>query len=78
MAAIESNGPGFDVSDVQKRFAPGITRKRGADDLLGFGIDNVHHSCLVCEWPAQYDEAFVDELIHECGMFGPVQLFFHW
>ena len=45
------------------RFAPRVTRKRGANGILRLGLDDEHDTALVCERPTQANEAGVDESV---------------
>ena len=68
---VEQDRPRVDRLDLQMRIAPRILGERRADRVLGFGLDDVHHSLSVSQWAAEDDEASIDKGIHECGMFGP-------
>lgn len=74
LATVETDRPRIDRVDPKMRLAPRITRKRGADGILRFGLDGVYHTVLIVERPAQNDEARVDETVHEGRMLGPAGL----
>src|SRR5204862_4357589 len=75
--SVEADRPRLDAVDPQMRLAPGITRKRGADRVLGVGLDCVCHPFLVRQRAPENDEALVDEPVHERRMHVPIRLFLH-
>ena len=58
------------------RLAPWIAREHSPDGILGLGLDHVSRAVLVCERPAQDDEACVHEPVHEGRVRGPFGLLF--
>ena len=71
---VEPDCPSIDRVDPEMRLTPGVARERGADGVLGLGLDDEHHAVLVRERPTQDDEARFYEPVHERRVRGPVGL----
>src|SRR5215813_12828627 len=75
---VEENDPRLDAPDLQQaRLAPGIRGEAGPESLLAGRVDDEHDFVARARGPAEHDEAFSRERIHEGGVLGPESLRTH-
>src|SRR6188474_931835 len=77
-AAVQQHGPRLDARDLQQaRGAPGIGGETRPRRLLGGRVDDEQHLLARAERPAEDDEPFGGERVHEDGVLGPAGLRAH-
>src|SRR5215472_8670341 len=73
--AVEPECPGLYRADLeQSGRRPGICGKTRPNLVLVPGFHDVQGLLAVTNWPAEDDEAVVDEPVHECRVLGPALL----
>src|SRR5262252_6870609 len=71
----EEDLPAVDPGDPQQvHQRPGVVRQLGLDFLLALGIDDQQERRPIAEWPAEDDEAVVNQRVHVRGVLIPAIL----